>query len=131
MKELEGFTDKDLRMAERVIKTLNENNITEKQLSEINIISVASAEIEDSLNENTGARRKRSTKNDIRRPSRAKARTVPLLKPGETETMDGVICEKCRESVYIEGVCGKDKIIKQGFTRRGLCGSCGNEFLVR
>ena len=77
------------------------------------------------------APRKKTTVIKAQRNTRSKRCEIPLLKPGETEEMAGVVCDKCHKMVYIEGVCAGNKIVRKGFTRRGLCGSCGSEFLIR
>jgi len=54
-----------------------------------------------------------------------------FLKSGEIELMKGVVCEKCKGSVYIEGICPTNPLVRQGFVRRGICGVCGHEFGIR
>lgn len=54
-----------------------------------------------------------------------------FLKIGEPELMYGVVCSKCKGEVYIEGICCKNSLVKQGFVRKGICGSCGIEFGIR
>lgn len=60
-----------------------------------------------------------------------KIKKTVFLKPGETEKMTGVKCEKCSETVYIEGICPRNPLFSQGFVRKGICGTCGNEFGIR
>jgi len=54
-----------------------------------------------------------------------------FLKNGEIELMKGVVCEKCKGVVYIEGICSSNPLVQQGFIRRGICGVCGAEFGIR
>lgn len=56
---------------------------------------------------------------------------IVLLKPGEIELMPNVVCNKCKGEIFIEGLCTKNPLVKLGFARRGICGSCGNEFGIR
>ena len=55
----------------------------------------------------------------------------PFLKTGEIEKMEGVRCEKCRGEVYIESICSTNPMVKQGYVRKGICGTCGIEFGIR
>ena len=54
-----------------------------------------------------------------------------FLKPGETVSLPGVVCDKCHGEVYIEGLCRNNPLAKQGFVRRGICGNCNAEFGIR
>ena len=56
---------------------------------------------------------------------------IRFLKPGETEKMQGVLCSKCQGDVYTEALCGRNPLVKKGFLRKGICGTCGNEFGIR
>lgn len=62
---------------------------------------------------------------------RTKIKSVSFLKSGETELMQGVRCENCHGEVYIEAICPKNPLVKKGYVRRGICGTCGNEFGIR
>jgi hypothetical protein len=64
-------------------------------------------------------------------PKKEKPKKNIFLKQGETELMKGVVCEKCKGVVYIEGICSSNPLVRQGFVRRGICGACGNEFGIR
>ena len=116
MKELATFTLKDLRTACTVMKVLG----TKVENLDTYIASMSKSEQPSA---STG---KKSTSNQS-----TKKKGVLLLKSGESESMTGVSCSKCNSTVYIEGVCMGNKIVKQGYTRNGLCGSCGNNFLIR
>ncbi len=54
-----------------------------------------------------------------------------FLRPGETELLPGVVCDKCHGEVFIEGLCRHNPLVKQGFVRRGICGNCNAEIKVR
>lgn len=60
-----------------------------------------------------------------------KIEKATFLKPGETEKMKGVVCEKCKCTIYIEGLCVTNPLVKKGFVRKGICGNCGTEFGIR
>jgi len=54
-----------------------------------------------------------------------------FLRSGETEKMNGVVCNKCHGEVYVEALCRHNPLVKQGFVRRGICGNCNAEFGIR
>lgn len=64
-------------------------------------------------------------------PIRQAPKKYIFLKTGEIELMKGVLCEKCKGKVYIEGICPSNPLVQQGFVRRGICGECGTEFGIR
>lgn len=67
--------------------------------------------------------------------AKPKKHTKPIknlfLKPGETEKMIGVKCEKCGGAIYIEGLCPVNPLFQKGFVRKGICENCGNEFGIK
>lgn len=132
MKELEGFTAKDLRVAERVIRLLKHNGFEADMLFEFNrIVTQVDFEGSEQAGNNTdtenkkgsGAMKGKSGLVNGRRP-----RTAPPLNPGESEFF-GLRCP-CGGDVLIEGACGRT-IAKTGIVRRGTCIECNKEFKIR
>lgn len=54
-----------------------------------------------------------------------------FIAPGELEKMDGVKCSTCQGEIFITATCCSNPLKRQGFLRKGICGSCGNEFGIR
>lgn len=54
-----------------------------------------------------------------------------FIAPGELEKMENVICSKCQGEIFITATCCSNPLKRQGFLRKGICGSCGNEFGIR
>lgn len=120
MKELEAFTAKDLRTAERIIKLLEFNNLASDQLFKFNEFHT-----KQEKNELTGRRRGR-TRSTPR--IKKKPRIPPLLSPGETE-QSAMLCG-CGGRVLIEGLCG-GTVARKGYVRLGTCMECSKEFKIR
>ena len=53
------------------------------------------------------------------------------LKPGDLLAAGGIVCCKCHGEIYITAVCCSNPLKRQGFTRKGICAECGNEFGIR
>jgi hypothetical protein len=130
MKELDGFSRKDLRIAERVIRLLKHNKLSEDELFAFNKF-VSGGEHE--LHKKAGAEkiaqkktRKVSGKTGLENGRRS--RTPQPLKPGESGFF-GLKCP-CGGDVIIEGVCGRS-VATSGMVRKGTCIECNKEFKIR
>jgi hypothetical protein len=132
MKELDGFSAKDLRIAERVIKLLDKNGFVPGMLFEFNeVVSAAEFKISEQTGKEklgTGRRKEKKMAGKQGLVNGRRPRTPPPLNPGESEFC-GLRCP-CGGDVLIEGVCGRT-ISKTGIVRRGTCIECNKEFKIR
>ncbi len=133
MKELDAFNIPAITEAVAIIEHLESQGKTVDDLRRYALKLRENQQKEFTIKQQIpeDKRRKKSTTVKPHKKTKGRTRVIPLIGAGDIEQMTGVICEKCHEMVYIEGVCGRNKIVGKGFTRRGLCGSCGNEFLIR
>jgi len=120
MGKLDGFTGRDLRIAERVMIVMSSNSITLENLADINKEGMPSI---DPVPHPT--RRKKGSK-----PKRVKKAPSPnkILRPGESYITE-MRCE-CGGKILLEGVCGS-AAIRKGLVRTGMCIECDNYFAVR
>ena len=107
MRKLDGFSGKELRVAERIIRTMAAENISL-----------------DDLVQHNG-----QFKPDISKPGKKNQTKMPFLKSGEIEMNNDLKCI-CGGSFCLQALCGMQSI-KKGCIRLAVCDTCNDEVKIR
>jgi hypothetical protein len=108
MKQLDGFSAKDIRTAARIIRTMDESKLTLADLERHN-------------------EQEREKPAQPKKPGKPPA--PPYMQPGEISPAIGLKCV-CGGTFYIEALCSKNAA-KLNCIRLALCDSCGFEVKIR
>lgn len=126
---MDAFTAKDLRTAERVIKTLAEKKLDPAELFRFNEFVLDQEKIaRKKFNELGKANVVAGKKSNSPKKERVRPKH-PILAPGQTELSE-MISPCCKEKVLVEAVC-PSTIHKLGCVRICFCSGCNKEFKIR